>query len=244
MKTIVHVSITFIILFPIFCLNGWSNPFTIEHLLQTAKNDYFAGDIQQYSSIADTVLAELPENPTANILKGLALLESSKIQDRLTAKEIIEKYARRLDNDAFALYAMGILYKKRNIPVSSRKYFEEALEYDECLVPAMIELGDYYYHQMLNYYHRYTDTEVALSFRKYALEDYDYAVSYLRTALRCDPGNREAANLLGALYYETAEYTLMEHLFQEMLELYPEDMRLIQFLGLAYLSQNNTPVCM
>jgi GWxTD domain-containing protein len=56
--------------------------------------------------------------------------------------------------------------------------------------------------------------------------------------LKCEPGNLEAAYLLGSLYYETGDYILMNNLFQEFLELYPEDKQLNQFLGLAYLSQN------
>jgi len=215
-----------------------SLPLNIDLLIESAKSDYLAGKSKNYSEDLNQILSESPENPTANILKGLVLLESENISQRQEAKKIIEKYYRKLENDAFSNYAMGMLYKKRDVLPASRKYFEKSLEWDDCMVPAMIELGNYYYQQMLRYYHRYTYTEFALSYRKYALEDYDYAVSYLRKALKCDPSNLEAAYLLGSLYYETGDYTLMKNLFQEFLEIYPQDNQLNQFLGLAYLSQN------
>jgi hypothetical protein len=104
-----------------------SHPLSIGQLLETAKKDYFAGILKNDTGDINLVLSESPENPTANILKGLTLLESEDRAQRLEAKEIIEKYYRKLEDDAFANYAMGMLYKKRNVLPASRKYFEKSL---------------------------------------------------------------------------------------------------------------------
>ncbi len=214
-----------------------SNPINIDTLLETAKEDYFNGKNEDLSYKIELILDQQPDNPTAHILQGLILLQEESVVQRLKAKKIIEDYADKEKNDAFSNYALRVLYKKQNILRSSRKYFEKALEYNELMVPAMIELGDNYYRDMLRYYNRYTDTEISLSYRRYALEDYDYAVSYLRKARRVDPRHREAAYLLGSLYYETEDYNLMRELFEEMHDFYPEDKDVNLFLGLAYLSQ-------
>ena len=206
-------------------------------LLKTAQQDYFEGNTEDILNKINQVLDREPENPTANILHGLILLQEETVFKRLEAKKIIEKYAAKIKNDAFANYALGVLYKKQNILRNSRKYFKKALDCNEAMVPAMIELGENYYRDMLRYYHRYTDTDIALSYRRFAMEDYDFAVSYLRRARRYDPRNKGAAALLGSLYYETEEYNLMRELFEEMHDFFPEDKDVNLFLGLAYLSQ-------
>jgi len=215
-----------------------TNPNPYETLLGTAQEDYFEGNIEDLLDKIKQVLEAEPENPEANILHGLILLQDDAVIKRLEAKKIIEKYAAKRKNDAFANYALGVLYKKQNILRNSRKYFKKALDCNETMVPAMIELGENYYRDMLRYYHRYTDTEIALSYRRFAMDDYDFAVSYLRRARRYAPRNKGAASLLGSLYYETEEYDLMRELFEEMHDFYPEDKDMNLFLGLALLSQH------
>ena len=210
-----------------------------ELLLKSAQNDYFEGNTENLLHKIDQVLDAEPQNPMANILYGLILLQEEAVIKKLEAKKLIEKYAGKKKNDAFANYALGVLYKKQNILRISRKYFTKALEFDETMVPAMIELGENYYRDMLQYYHRYTDTEIALSYRGFAMEDYDFAVGYLRKAIRYDPRNKGAAYLLGSLYYETEEYNLMRELFEEMYNFYPQDRDVNLFLGLAHLSLRN-----
>ncbi len=75
------------------------------------------------------------------------------------------------------------------------------------------------------------------SFRDYAIEDYDYGVSYLRRALEIDPTNKSAAYVLGKLHYEMEEYRLMIALFNDFLKYYPNDKDINLFLGLAFLRQ-------
>ena len=84
-------------------------------LLQEAQQAYYRGDIEAVSLKINHVLMEKPENPLANILKGLILLQEEETFKRLEAKKIIEKYAARIKDSAFAYYALGILYKKQNI---------------------------------------------------------------------------------------------------------------------------------
>ena len=232
------VKISSILLFSLlYFLPLFTGPTSRGTLLQTAQQDYFAGNTEDILNKINQVLDEEPENPTANILYGLILLQDETVFKRLEAKKLIEKYAAKIKNDAFANYALGVLYKKQNILRNSRKYFKKALDCNEAMVPAMIELGENYYQDMLRYYHRFTDTDIALSYRRFAMEDYDFAVSYLRKARRYEPRNKGAAALLGSLYYETEEYNLMRELFEEMHDFYPEDKDMNLFLGLAHLSQ-------
>lgn len=225
-------------------LGGWlliptifSAVFSQEPLLESAKKDYLQGDFSNLKDKLEVLLKDCPEHPTVRILKGLTLISTGKIEDILSGKELIEKSALRHNKDPFSNYALGMLYKEQNLSRSARKYFLRALERDENLVPAMVELGSDYAREVRRYYHRYTDTEIPLSYRRYALDDYDHAVSYLRKALRLDPTNREAAYILGSLYYDMEEYILMTSLFLEMKRNFPDDKDVNLFLGLSYLAR-------
>jgi len=208
-----------------------------ELLLESAKQDYFNGEFSDLNAKLETLLKDYPEQPSVNILRGLTLLHGGKIEDILQGKVLIEKNAHRQPDDAFSNYALGILYKEQDIRRSARKYFLKALENDDEMVEALVELGLDYSHEVRRYYNRYTDTEIALSYRSFALDDYDFAVSYLRKALRLDPDNRDAAYVLGGLYYELEEYNLMATLFQEMKAYFPDDRDVNLFLGLVNLAK-------
>lgn len=215
----------------------FSAVFSQEPLLESAKKDYLQGDFSNLKDKLEVLLKDCPEHPTVKILKGLILISTGKIEDILSGKELIEKSAFRLGEDPFSNFALGMLYKEQDLSRSARKYFLRALERDENLVPAMVELGSNYAREVRRYYNRYTDTEIPLSYRRYALDDYDHAVSYLRKALHLDPGNREAAYILGSLYYDMEEYQLMTFLFLEMKKIFPEDKDINLFLGLSYLAK-------
>ncbi len=217
----------------------FSAVFSQEPLIESAKKDYLQGDFSNLKDKLEELLKDCPEHPTVRILKGLTLISSGKIEDILSGKELIERNALRQSEDPFSNYALGMLYKEQNLSRSARKYFLRALERDENLVPAIVELGSDYAREVRRYYNRYTDTEIPLSFRRYALDDYDHAVSYLRKALHLDPTNREAAYILGSLYYDMEEYKLMTSLFLEMKKIFPEDKDVNLFLGLSYLAERH-----
>ncbi len=205
-------------------------------LIESAKKDYLSGDLNDFSNKMKEIRERNIQNPTGEILEGLFLLQENDLAKRREAGRLIRENTRYLHDDPFSDYALGVLYKKQNNSSYARKFFEKAVEKDRDMVAALIELGDFHFREMLKYYNRYTDTEIPLSYRDYALEDYDYAVSYLRRALRLDPMNKEAAYLLGSLYYEQNEITYMTQLFEDMVKSYPRDKDLNLFLGLAYLT--------
>lgn len=209
---------------------------TLDSLIDSAKADYFNGNFQTLSNRISRILQLKPDNPEGNILQGLFWINEGELQDRIKAKEVIEKFASKTENRAFADFSLGILYKAQNNGHSARKYFQEAVDSDETFIPALIELAESYYQDVLKYYYRYTDTSVPLSYRDYAVEDYDFAVSYLKKALRYEPKSRPAAYLLGSLYFELEDYELMRIIFEEFSEYYPHDKDVHQFLGLAYLA--------
>ncbi|MBN2366966.1 MAG: GWxTD domain-containing protein, partial [Calditrichaeota bacterium] len=204
-------------------------------MIESAKKDYLSGDYSNFSSKMREILDWNIEDPTKEILEGLFLLQDNDLNKRRIAGKLIQKNVPRLRNDPFSDFAMGILYKKQNNHSHAKKYFERAIGKNDRMIAALIELGEYHFREMLKYYNRYTDTEIPMSYRDYALEDYDYAVSYLRRVLRYDPKNKEAAYLLGNLYYEQNEMVYMKQLFQDMLQYYPRDRNLNLFLGLVCL---------
>ncbi len=235
-------SIKLLLVFIIICVAPLFNPinaFPQKTLVESAKKDYLCGDYSDFSDKMKLILNGNAEDPTVRILEGLFFLEENNLDMRLRAGDLIKKNVHYLNNDPFSDFALGILYKKQNNFDHARKYFEKAVEKDDQMVAALIQLGEFHFQQMLKYYNRFTDTHIALSFRDYALEDYDYAISYLRKALRLEPDNRQVAYLLGSLYYEMEEFTLMIQLFTEMSEFYPRDKDLNLFLGLAYLAQHD-----
>jgi len=208
-------------------------------LIDSARTDYYNGRFEILSARVNQILQLQPDDPEGNILQGLIWINEGELQDRIKAKEVIEKYASKTKNQVFADFSLGMLYKAQDNGHSARKYFQEAVDADETFVPALIELAESYYQDVLKYYYRYSDTSVPLSYRDYAVEDYDFAVSYLKKALRYDPKNRPAAYLLGSLYFELEDYELMRILFDEFSEYYPRDKNVNQFLGLAYLALRN-----
>ena len=222
-----------ILLFSEFSITRANN---IAALADSAKADYFNGNFQTLSDHLHKLLQIEPDDPNGNILQGLAWIHEGGLRNRLKAKVAIEKYAAKLKGQAFSYYSLGMLYKAQNNYHEARNYFKKAVDSDESYVPAIIELAETYYQDVLKYYYRYTDTQVPMSFRSYAIEDYDFAVSYLKKALRYEPRNRSAAYLLGCLYYELDDYELMRILFEEFSDYYPKDKDVNQFLGLAYLA--------
>ncbi|GAB4375166.1 MAG: hypothetical protein Kow0042_20350 [Calditrichia bacterium] len=191
--------------------------------------------MEQAAEKAEQVLAMAPDNPEANIILGLTLLEKRGLENRIKARELIEENTQRLRDDAFSYYALGILHKKSNSPVLARKNLEKALAKNPEFIEALIELGDIHFQEMMKYYNKLTDTRVALSFREYAIDDYDLAVDYLQRAIKLDPGNKRAVYLLGNVYLEMEEFQEMVHLFDRALERQPRDKDLNLFKGLAYL---------
>jgi len=230
-KFLIYLFVGFL-LTPSFCLFSAQKKI----LLDFAKKYYLQGKIAQAEDKANTVLMDYPDDPTANLLRGLVLLHKGTMEDRFQAYEIIRKYSRKQWNDPFTQYSMGILYKVRKSPEQARKHFEKAVELDSQFVEALVELGDFHFREMMKYYNRITDTSVPLSLREYAIEDYDWAVYYLHRALTFEPFHKRALYLLGSIYYEMEEYREMINLFSRALEEIPRDKNLNLFLGLAHLS--------
>ncbi len=210
-----------------------------KNLAESARNYFLRGEINEAGIAARLLLQDDPQNPTANLINGLLLLNEPTVQNRIKASEIIDRYGSRLSDDSFGNYAQGLLFKAQRRPSTARKYFLKAIKQDPKFVDAYVELGDNYLHDMLGYYNRISDTSVPLSYRDYALEDYDLGVSYLHSALKYDPGNQRAAYILGSLHYELEDYNSMISLFDDMLEKYPDDKDLNLFMGLAYLGEHN-----
>ncbi|MEJ2635834.1 MAG: GWxTD domain-containing protein, partial [Calditrichia bacterium] len=222
----------------VFLISGaFGKAENLDVLADSAKAFYLGGDFPDSRARADSILKADPQNPIANILTGLFRLSEGGLKNRTSAREIIEKYGRHLEDDPFANYALGVLYNAVDNPEQAKKHFLRVVALDEKFVPALVELGMYYLDSMLKYYNRYTDTSIPLSYRDYALEDYDLGVSYLHKALDYDKENKEAAYTLGSLFYEAQEYLAMTVLFRDQLKYHPEDRDLNLFMGLAYLSQ-------
>lgn len=226
------------VVIPLFLTGLVAGNTSQRELIETAKHDYFQGNIRSTQENVNRILENDPQNPTAQIIQGLTLLGDRQLDSRLKAIDLIENNYRKLSDNSFAYYALGKLNKVRNNPRLAIKYFQKAVELNPKFTEALIELGALHFREMIKYYHRYTDTPVPLSYRDYAIDDYDKAVSYLKKALRIDAQNKQAAYQLGALYYEMGEYDAIISLFERMLKTYPADRDLNLFLGLAHLSKH------
>lgn len=233
---ILQIKIFYWVIIFFVCRISFVFPNNIQEIVDSAKVAYFKGNLSEVTDDVNQLLKINPDNPNVNILKGLVLLYNGNLEERFQAKTIIEKYTSYLKDDPFSYYALGILYKSQDNYRLARKNFKKAVESNERFVPALIELGENYYQDVLKYYYRYTDTSVPLSYRDYAVEDFDYAVSYLKRAIKYDQKNRSAAYLLGSLYYELEDYNLMLPLFEPFLDFYPKDKDINLFLGLTYLA--------
>ena len=202
-------------------------------LLKFAKEYYFREKYDLAESKIEQVLQIDPKEPTANIIKNLLQFREKEPDKLIEAKRQVEKYAKLLENDPFAFYALGKMEKLRNLSAQAKSYFEKALKMDGNYVPALVELGDVHFYEMLKYFYRVTDTEVPLSYHQYAMDDYDLAEAYLKQALELDPGNRKAIYVLCNLYYEAEDYKLMRTVLEHALKNEKGDKDYNLFMGLC-----------
>ncbi len=202
---------------------------------------YLQGQTNATKNSVRQILLTDPDNPTANLINGLLILEDGNVAERVHAFDLMEKYSHKAENDPFTYFALGILYNSRRNFATARKNFLKSLELNTRFVPALVKAGESYSRDVFNYYYRITDTSVPLSLRDYALEDYDKAIYYLKEALKYDPENNDARYLMGSLYYELQEYDKMSQLFEDALKLDPDDKNYYLFAGLAYLARRQYP---
>lgn len=207
-------------------------------LLQFARKYYLMGKIEPAAEKAELALETDPQNPAANVLYGLTLLHHHSLENLIRAEKLIEQFAPKLSDRAFGQFALGELYKFRHETDLARKYYRKSVELNPNFIQPYIELGEYHFNQMLEYYNRVSDTRIPLSFREYAVDDYDRAVDYLKKALKIDPQNSRAIYLLGSVYFEMEEFGEMISLFTPYLKKAPDDKDINLFMGLAHLSLN------
>ncbi len=207
-------------------------------LLDQAKDYFIQGDIVRSEELVKQIILSDPENPMAQILQGLFLLKKDDLFSRIEAREIIEKNLYKVKNNAFAHYALGLVYKTAKFRNMARKEFEKAVTLNLQFIEAHLELAEYYFKDMLQYYYRITDTAIPLSFREYAIDDYDNAVYHLKQVLEKNPLNERALYLLGNIHYEMEDYREMENVFRRALISIPDHKDFNLFLGLALLAQH------
>ncbi len=197
---------------------------------------FLQGDFTRFRNGLDSLARLFPENPRIKILQALVYLHRRGLENRLKAYDLLQNNRFFLKDDPFTYYTAGLIYLARQNEFQAKREFKKVIELDSSFVNAYVRLGEIYLHSMLAYYYRYTDTEIPLSYREFAIDDFDQAVSYLKRALAIDPENREAKYLLGNLYYEVGDYDQMIELFRKAIEEDSSDTNYNLFLGLAYLA--------
>lgn len=198
------------------------------------RNLIFNQHLQTADSLLNIELAENPENPRLNLLKALLLLKKNITEDRIRACDLIEVYGKKIPEDALTQFLWGYLFKSGGKRAFTAKYFKKAIETEPHFVEAMVELGELYYQEMLEYLHRFSDHEIPLSFHRFAQEDFRNAEKYLNMALKQEPLNERALYLLGLLYYEEKELDKMISLYKKALAYDSNDVDFNLFIGLAY----------
>ncbi len=193
----------------------------------------------QADSLLDSLLQHNPDNPELLTLRAYCLVQKGGMDNRFAARALLRKIHRIARNRLFYQFVWAELYRAQGFTGMARRQYEKVLRQNPDFVPALVALGEIHLHEMLRYYYRYTDTEIPLSFREYAIDDYDLAVNYLHHAMRLDSTNQRAAVLLGNLYYEAEEYEKMVRLFSKMVRRVPNSRDFYLFLGLAYHALGN-----
>ncbi len=182
----------------------------------------------------DSLLQRYPRDARLHTLRAYLLICRGGMENRFRAREILEQIHPSAKNNLFYHFVWAELYRAQGFTGIAKRRYEKVLEMNPDFVPALVALGRIHLQEMLRYYYRYTDTEIPLSFREYAIDDYDMAVNYLRHALQLDSTNQEAPVLLGNLYYEAEDYQKMVDLFRKMVKRYPDSRDFNLYLGLAY----------
>ncbi len=204
--------------------------------IKKIQQAFLQKNYQQFRSGLDSLVQRFPGQPAVKLLQALDYLRQGGLENRLKAYELLERYRYACRRDPFTYFVAGLIYLARQNEFQAKREFKKAVELDTTFVNAYVRLGEIYLHSMLDYYYRYTDTEIPLSYREFAIDDFDQAVSYLKRALQIDPSNREAKYLLGNLYYEVGDYDQMIELFRQALAADSLDTKFNMFLGLAYLA--------
>ncbi|MFZ0391058.1 MAG: GWxTD domain-containing protein [Calditrichia bacterium] len=202
-----------------------------------AKSRYFSGNDSAALAITSQILESNPENEEAHLLQALLHLNEHQVHVQIQARQSIEKFHRHLKNP-FSYLANGLLQLHLKNEKGARRSFEKALELRPGYFPALLELGRFHGTEVFRYLNKFTDTEVALSYRRFAMIDFDKAVYYLKQALEIRPEHPEALKLLCKLYFELEEYGEMLNLLERAGKDF-RDKNLYLYLGLAHTGLHN-----
>ncbi|NOX35971.1 MAG: GWxTD domain-containing protein [Calditrichaeota bacterium] len=194
-------------------------------------------NLNALQQVVDSLLQQEPEAVWPNLLKVLYLTEQGGTANRVQAMELLQAYAPTYRKDPFAFFVRGYFLKKGHAPGLSRHWLQKALELDPYFVEALVELGEAYRQEMLDYQHRWTNTDVAFSMEPYAEEAFEKARYYLQRALNLRPDHFRARYLLGLLYYDHGNRRKMMRLFEQGIALHPARPEWYLWLGLAFQEQ-------
>ena len=204
---------------------------------QRAFQYFVHRDLTALQQVVDSLLQQEPEAAWPNLLNVLCLTEQGGTANRIQAMELLQTYAPTHWKEPFAFFVRGYFLKKGNAPGLSRHWLQKALELDPYFVEALVELGEGYRQEMLDYQHRWTNTEIAFSMESYARQAFQKARHYLRRALQLRPDHFRARYLLGLLYFDQGNRRRMIRLFEQGIRLHPSRPEWYLWLGLAFQEQ-------
>lgn len=183
-------------------------------------------------------IGALPEDQRGScrvqVLSAIALLRKGGMDNRIRAADILEKCAAHSRKNPYFYFARGLLYQHQNRYSGAIKAYRKALEIKPYFVPALVKAGECYFQNFIKNYHRFTDSEVPISFQEYAFEDYSNSKSYLSRAIDLDPHQNEALRYLCLLYFEMKQYQAIVDLLKQRTLTDPQNEMIHLFLGMAY----------
>jgi tetratricopeptide (TPR) repeat protein len=178
-------------------------------------SEFRAGHYAEAEKIFAHVEAQSPATTDALLFQGKALIH---LDNQVGAEEALRKYLRVHADSSDALYLLGFVLHRRNLPRESLEVYTRAAAIARPTSDDLKIVG-------LNYI---------------LLNDYGNAITWLKKAVEFDQKNQDAWYYLGRAYYSKSMLEEARAAFLKVLEFNPEDARAENNLGLVLETSGQT----
>jgi len=194
-------------------------------------------DLELSEIFLDSLKKVDPNSARLPLLEAIFLLRKGKMSSRIRANELLANRGLKKTDPFLYYFARGVQFKLQNRFEGAIKSFRKALEINPTSVPILYELAQCHYQLFLQDLHRYSSSEVPISFRDYAIKEYQEGITLLNRAISYQFNSPKAWRLLGLFYLELGDYPAIVHQIRQAREVDSTNVVFNLLLGIAHFRQ-------
>jgi len=195
------------------------------------------GDLELSEIFLDSLKKVVPNSAELPLLEAIFLLQEGRMISRIRANELLANRGLKKTDPFLYYYARGLQFKLQNRFEGAIKSFRKALEINPTSVPLLFEMAQCHYQLFLQDLHRYSSSEVPISFRDYAIKEYQEGITLLNRAISYQFNYPKAWKLLGLFYMELGDYPAILHQISQAREVDSTNTVFNLLLGIANFRQ-------